>query len=174
MGLPASGHRHELHRCILHRSLHGRVSGEHFPNPPGSEFLSVRRRGAATIFSGRRDSAVLLASAVLDVSTKTVPEDLGPTSDKCSCTNSSNEYSYSLRFAGLRVHACSRASSIRYSEWNPGGKIGHNQISGEAIATYFSVASLAGAIVTFSVSALPFAACLDLFGIEIEKDIVLM
>ena len=57
---------------------------------------------------------------------------------------------YSLRFAGLRVHACSRASSIRCSEWNPVGKIGHDQISGESRATYFSVASRAGATVTFS------------------------
>jgi len=32
------------------------------------------------------------------------------------------------------------------SEWNPGGKIGHDQSSGESGATYFSVASSTGAM----------------------------
>src|SRR5207249_7472136 len=88
-------------------------------------------------------------------------------SDKCSCTNSSNEYGYSLGFAGLRVQACSRASSIRCSEWNPVGKIGHDHISGESRATYFSVASAsrAGATVTFSGATPPFALLLAIFAI---------
>src|SRR5437867_11563688 len=76
---------------------------------------------------------------------------------------------YWLRFAGLRVHACRRASSIRCSEWNPGGKIGHDQISGESRATYFSVASRAGAIVTFSGGAVPFAALLATFAMATRK-----
>ena len=87
MGVPAYCHRHELDRCILHRALHGRVSGKHLPGPPGSEFLSVRRHRAGTIFSGRRDSAVLLASAVLDVSSEIVPEDLEPDFRQYNCTN---------------------------------------------------------------------------------------
>jgi len=54
-----------------------------------------------------------------------------------------------MRFAGLRVHACSRVSSAKRSEWNPGGKIGHDQSSGESGATYFSIASRTGAMVLF-------------------------
>src|SRR5712671_1819768 len=54
----------------------GRVSGEHAANSPGSEFLPVCRSGAATIFSGRGDSCMLLVNFVLDVPAETVPEDL--------------------------------------------------------------------------------------------------
>src|SRR2546425_8996002 len=72
---------------------------------------------------------------------------------------------YWLRFAGLRVHACRRASSIRCSEWNSVGKIGHDHISGESRATYFSVASRAGATVTFSGATPPFALLLAIFAI---------
>jgi len=81
MGVSARRHRHELDCCVLHRALYGRVSGEHLANPPGSEFLPVRRRRAGTIFSGRGDSAVLLVSAVLDVSAEIVREDLGLSSE---------------------------------------------------------------------------------------------
>ena len=78
MGVPASGHRRELDRCVLHCALYGRISGEHVANSSGSEFLPVGRRGAETIFSGRDDSSMLLVNLVLDVSAQTVPKDLGP------------------------------------------------------------------------------------------------
>src|ERR1700724_1780784 len=76
MGVPACCHRYELNRCILHRALHGRLSGEHLADPLGSECLSIRWRRSATILPGSRDFAVLLAAAALDVSAETVSENL--------------------------------------------------------------------------------------------------
>src|SRR6267154_1647584 len=76
MGVPASGDRRELDRCVLHCALHGRISGKHVANSFWSELLSVRGSGAATIFSGRGDSSMLLDNSVLDVSAETVSEDL--------------------------------------------------------------------------------------------------
>jgi len=74
-----------------------------------------------------------------------------------------------MRFAGLRVHACSRASSTRCSEWNPGGKIGHDQSSGESGATYFSVASRAGVMVPFSGGAPPIAPVVAILAMATGK-----
>ena len=55
---------------------------------------------------------------------------------------------YRLSFAGFKVQACNLANPISLSEWNPGGKIGHDQRSGESRATYLSVARLAGPMAT--------------------------
>ena len=48
------------------------------------------------------------------------------------------------------VQAWSRASAIRWAEWNPGGKMGHFQIEGESFATHRAAANSAGKTFTGS------------------------
>ena len=63
-------------------------------------WLATRGACHGSLFSGRRDPVALLLSSVLMCPRKLLLK----------------IWDYSLRFAGLRVHACKRASSSRCSE----------------------------------------------------------
>ena len=67
LGVSPGGHRHEFHRRLLHRSLHGRFPHRHVSYQPRPALLRVPRNRPPASPGRRRCAVLLLVGVVLDV-----------------------------------------------------------------------------------------------------------